>query len=597
MKRNKLFLCAALMLAVSCTDDSDNRLPDGKYPMTFTAVVDGMTATRVTTDNTWVGDEKVAIQIGGDVKKYTVASGGSMTVETGDTPFCWTNSDQTMNVSAWHTSTYAATKPEKFSIETDQSGTDYQASDFLYTSQQVTYGNGSGCSLVFKHLPAKVVVNLKYGDGVTEQEVSSATVSLVNQATTSGKIADDGTVAQATPGNATIAPPNVLSSATSGYQKSVQALLVPQQMKGKQFIKVSVTTDDIERIYYYTPTGTDNANLAAGQQYTYNLTVKKEGLQVEQVSASWNESSLTGNLSENITYQITAPTAGVAITTTASGASLSGGNGFFTLSGGNEITVTVDANSQSNKLLKDLPIKGLYDITSAGHTSDNYTYTYTLKSDMSISAPEFVDKGTLAVGDYYYLDGTWSAELWDKPCSGIVFKVGAGTDDNLNNYSGSGLTGQINGYAVALTATTTETDDDRRVWGNIGNVTLNTDNDKFYGYSNTKTIREASGYNETNYWACYSAVNYAVVVPSCSSGWYLPSLGEYNALWQVYGTIENKLTSADGTVMKRSWGLYWTSSKNNNGAACVDFGAWSSTGSFARAVRTDNSFVRPVLTF
>lgn len=581
--RNSVLAGMLSLVAASCSDDAgtDNRLPEGKYPITFTAAVDGLAVSRATTDNDWTGGEGVAIQIGDETKKYQAAAGGNLSIAEGDAPFYWQSTDA-ITVNAWYPYN-GGTKPadNALRVKVNQSrDTDYQASDYLEAvNASVVFNNPQ---LTFTHRTAKVSVTLEKSESVPD--VSGATVGFINQAGVEGGGTEVISKKETADGNVT----------------TYTALLVPQKMDGKPFIKVTIVEGDFARDYYYIPEEGD-ADLKAGYLYTYKITVKKTGLEVtEGTSVSWNETSVAVSPDDNFAYQITAPTTGVAIAAADPGASLSDGvNGSYILSGGNKITVT--AESQSNKLLKYLPIKGFYDIISAGHTSDKYTYTYTLKGDISISAPEFVDKGTLSVGDYYYFDGTWSAELWDKPCVGIVFKVGAGKDDELSNYSGSGLTGQINGYAVALTATTTETNDeyggDRREWGNISSVTLNTDNDKFYGYSNTKTIRETSGYNETNYWACYSAVNYAVVAPSCSSGWYLPSLGEYNALWQVYDTIKDKLPSAGGTVMERNWGFYWTSSKKNDSAACVDFGRWNSTDSFANAVGTENAYVRPVLTF
>ncbi len=288
--RNLVAAGILCLVAVSCTEDADtdNRLPAGKYPMTFTAAVERLTATRATTDGSWTGSEVVAIQIG-EVKKYIAASDGSLTVESNKEPFYWTN--QTMNVSAWYSSSsYLDTKqPTTFSVQENQSNGGYQASDFLYSApQNITFQNdGSSPKLTFKHLPAKVVVNLKYGEGVTEQEVSGAIVSILNQATTSGTIADNGTVTQVTSGNTTIVS-NVLISAASGYQKSVQALLVPQQMKDKQFIKVTIGSDAAAREYFYTPTGADAANLEAGKAYTYTVTVKRDKLEVTAgTSVSW----------------------------------------------------------------------------------------------------------------------------------------------------------------------------------------------------------------------------------------------------------------------------------------------------------------------
>ena len=152
----------------------------------------------------------------------------------------------------------------------------------------------------------------------------------------------------------------------------------------------------------------------------------------------------------------------------------------------------------------------------------------------------------------------------------------------------------IHGYAVALKNTGAK----RESWGNISSVTLSTDNEKFYGYSNTQAIKKAIDYSESNFRACYNAVNYTPAAPANSSGWYLPSLGEYNALWQVYDVIRSKFTSAGGTDMQIGFGFYWTSSKKNSSAAFVDFGTWN-VGGFMGSIRTDdsNAYVRPVLTF
>ena len=74
MKKLSISLCMACLpgiMAAGCTEEtaSDKRLPDGKYPMTFTAAVDGLTVTRTTTENSWEGGEEVAVQIGNTVKK------------------------------------------------------------------------------------------------------------------------------------------------------------------------------------------------------------------------------------------------------------------------------------------------------------------------------------------------------------------------------------------------------------------------------------------------------------------------------------------------------------------------------------------------
>lgn len=298
-------LTAVLLLAAACTQNElsggkGEPLPEGKYPMTFATTVEGVTATRATTDNSWAGGEEVAVQVGtANPKKYTASTDGKLSAATDVEPFYWESTTEEKIVSAWYP--YTATKPSTFIVKKDQSGTvqsgtdGYQASDLIYAaSQKVTYSGSK--ELTFKHLPVKVTVHVKAGDGVTADEVEDATVTIVNQATESGAITEgttstdattggtttaDWSVAQVTSGDVGITPKTVTPAATD-CQKSVQALLVPRQMKGVSFIKVTAGGND----YYYTPTNETDANLQAGQQYTYTITVTKNGLTVTASGAA-----------------------------------------------------------------------------------------------------------------------------------------------------------------------------------------------------------------------------------------------------------------------------------------------------------------------
>lgn len=299
-------LTAVLLLAAACTQNElsggkGETLPEGKYPMTFATTVEGVTATRATTDNSWAGGEDVAVQVRtANPKKYTAATDGKLSAATDETPFYWESTTEEKKVSAWYP--YTATKPTSFSVKKDQSGTDgtdgtdgYQASDLIYAASQKVAYSGSK-ELTFKHLPVKVVVNLKAGTGVTANEVTSASVTIINQSLTSGAITEgttstdattggtttaDWSVAQAVTGNTAITPKTVTPAATD-CQKSVQALLVPQQMKDLRFIKVTAGGND----YYYIPTNETDANLRAGQQYIYTITVTKNGLTVTASGAA-----------------------------------------------------------------------------------------------------------------------------------------------------------------------------------------------------------------------------------------------------------------------------------------------------------------------
>ena len=460
-----LLVAVALLAGCSQSDLPDgDRLPDGQYPITLTAAVEGQTVTRATVDNTWAGTEEVALQVGGEVKKYTVATGGAMTAADGVQ--YWTN--KTMTVQAWHSPQgYSATRPASFTVQADQntnSGAGYQQSDMLYTSQNITYNAATPPQLTFKHLPVKVVVNLSNGGGVTETDVQNATVTFVNQALTSGAIGyDDNTgavtsVAQAA--GKSIITPKVSASATSGYQKTVEALLVPQQMQGKQFVKIMVGSGAAARTYYYVPKGND-ANLEHGNQYTYCITVKKEKekleVTVQNNGTQWTDNSINGgDPVKKEYYVITLPA------TSSTGLS----NVVVTNSQGQTIPAETDGVSyhlstdqsafnisytSANAMKSLVPVSGLADFSRTDNSnSGSFTANYTrVCSDITLSYDDYAK-----VGDYYYSDGTWGPGSTppsgsDATAIGVVFYTGVGPDDALSNYSSiSGMT-KIHGYVVA----------------------------------------------------------------------------------------------------------------------------------------------------
>ena len=249
----------ACLMGASCSDGTDDgtTLPDGKYPMTFTASVGGLTATRATPDNSWAGGEEVAIQIGSEVKKYTAANDGSLTIAENGTPFYWqTTSDITVN--AWYP--YSTTKPTvaELRVKANQSeGNNYQSSDYL-EAVDATVTFNTPAALIFKHRTAKVVVTLKAGEGVTD--VANAAVTFVNQTGV------DGGGTEVTPKTETIAGVTTYT-----------ALVIPQQMKDKKFIAVTLTNGNT---YYYTPAQDNAADLQSGRQHTYDITVKHGYLEV-----------------------------------------------------------------------------------------------------------------------------------------------------------------------------------------------------------------------------------------------------------------------------------------------------------------------------
>lgn len=263
VKKDKLRLCTILLavtaismgLFVSCTKDMDggstNRLADGSCPMIFTSTVSKPVITRITTESTWNGGEEIAIQVSGsEVKKYTVTDKNNGTLSSAD-PLYWQSTND-ITVNAWHQHTYSSTKPTVI-VKADQSiPANYQASDYLEAKDAIVKFNQAN-SLTFTHRTAKVIATLVKGTGITD--IAGSTVRFVNLSSV-----ENSTEIIPYNGNA--------------------ALLAPQDMTGKAFIQV--TLDGYT--YSYTPT-IGEADLQAGTQYTYTITVNKTGLNVSLSSS------------------------------------------------------------------------------------------------------------------------------------------------------------------------------------------------------------------------------------------------------------------------------------------------------------------------
>ena len=281
-------LSAAIWLT-ACTDDvapADEQTAGS--PVELTVRVAGHVQSRATTDNTWDGGEEVGVRLDGKCYKYIADANGKLTIAPGEEIPRWSGPNDKKTVVAWYP--YSDKLPETFTMEKGQSTDDnYYKSDFLLAKEtEVAFGNPE---ITFRHLPAKVVVNVKIGVGVTEADVSDLSklkVSIHNHFSdergvktyTSGKInPTDGTV-EPLP-NRTHKDSlymNALSRPASGFIKSFRALLVPQVLtKGVPFLKVYTIQHDW---FYYTPQDDNELSLEPGKKYVYNITVMKDGLSV-----------------------------------------------------------------------------------------------------------------------------------------------------------------------------------------------------------------------------------------------------------------------------------------------------------------------------
>lgn len=302
MKRSYLFALSVMFISVtsmlcSCTE---NGYDEGRNePMSFTAAISGRGQTRATVDTArtagstlivhvaepssvaigsvnkttrastpdgvWPnGGANVAVQITGNsnTAQYTIANGKM----TSGSPFYWMDKNS-VTVTSWYP--YSVSMPASWSVKGDQStagATDYAASDLLYASTPFTYG-GSNNTITYAHATAKVVINIvKANDVTSASSVSSVTIGTANSQIDLSGTVNSGAITATTSTIGYIKPYQTTPANATNYVATYSALVIPQDVSGKQFIAVTVGANT----YYYKPT---SMVLQGGNEYDYNVTI------------------------------------------------------------------------------------------------------------------------------------------------------------------------------------------------------------------------------------------------------------------------------------------------------------------------------------
>ena len=228
----------------------------------------------------------------------------------------------------------------------------------------------------------------------------------------------------------------------------------------------------------------------------------------------------------------------------------------------------------------------------------------------------------LKLGDYYYSDGTYSdgglramtgsnvvSRVAKSPvvpagatCIGVVFHIGPGAGDDVSLYSKFGMN-EISGYVVAKSNAT------RTNWASGAAVSVDTpipnitsgqtgSDMQFNGYQNMLHIQSIAA-NYANYPAFAACANFGDPRPATGASiWYLPSIGQVHTIWNYHGhqksliVVDNlkKITNGAAFTVNR----YWVSNEIS-ATQSTYWGFWNADHNTVN--KTDNSYVRPVLTF
>lgn len=433
-----IFFCA---VASSCSQDEFELVPDSERALKLYASVEGM-ATRAGDTDVWSDGDKIRVRIGSYpwIGQYELNPDGS--VKSAVEALAWPHPED--YVSAWF-----PFLNEGSEVKIDDQTNGYHKFDFMdaHTDDIVSYKNI--VNLNFKHQMSKVRCNLFKGEGITEDDLSTAKVSYYGF--TSVTFSENGLT-----GNG-----NGLITTASTYE----ALLLPQDMTGKPFIKVDLTVTvnhvPIHKTLIYTPQS-GKGELEAGTFYTFNITVQKDRLVVQPISGLWNNQ--TGPESaDQVLCRVNLPhgheqTLSFSSNVTTMPKNATGGDIEYLLVKGREFSISYII-TDDNYMNGFVPtVEDAQKLTIEGSNSEgkcNFNYiinpqtenTGNTNNTVNLVYDEYVQ-----VGDIYFSDGTWNRELIEGRIPvGIVFKTDlTDTGDEPGKY-GWDSTRRIRGYVVALT--------------------------------------------------------------------------------------------------------------------------------------------------
>ena len=458
-----VMLICGVLASCSSEDESTAPLPDGKYPLQLTAEV-AQPQTRAGGKDAWTGGEEIRVSLEGVFgnKTYVMDASGNASPKDADNAFYWKNTDEA-RVSAWTPDIESETDIS------DQSG-GYAAFDVLYASAIGRYDQA--INLRFIHRMAKIEVILKAGEGITEEELEGATVTIFGDPLTHSTA---GLVAPGDQSDGEIKP--YYDAATKKYE----ALVPPQNMTGKPLVRISIGSND----FTYTPEteAAGKFDFFGGKRYAYTITVKANGIDVQSVtSGTW-----------------------VA--------------------------------------------KGEENVTSK-------------RVKQRFTADE------LKIGDYFYSDGTWSdgglrkiyadgsmhidyykpGPLRGKTVVGIVFqtdksRIGKKEKEKLGGED------KVHGLVMAVKNANAA---EKVIWSNESRyldllndcVSKSNNYSDISGYGNCESIRSLEG-NFDKYPALQAVDGYNTTcpVPTTTTGWYLPSSGQW---WDILQNLGGCPALADG---------------------------------------------------
>ncbi|MDE7180964.1 MAG: fimbrillin family protein [Muribaculaceae bacterium] len=607
----------ALLLSVmvaSCSQDDFEQgtpLPAGQYPLDLTVSVKEMKS-RADGKDSWKNGDEIGVRIGSDseVGLYTLDNKGNVDITNSANILHWkTTSPAT--VKAW----YPYAPQTDISIHDQSKLPDFSSIDYLAaTAENQSYKNP--VNLTFKHQMAKVTCYLITADEkiINDYDLNKAKVTFKGCTVASfaeGELTGDAF--------GEIIP-------VKGFLTR-EALLVPADMTGKELFRIDFNVGGYDKSFSYIPDG-DFANLQPGTSYDFSVTLSRDEMVVNAISASWdgNEENIKSEpipislyFSDDLTQEIFESYAD-----RSQNIYWDDGEECYKAED-NTFTISLTLDEDGGNFMKGFKVTE--GIVSVNRVRVENRHVFTFKSNSEKVCIEYGDY--VQEGDFIYSNGKWRPDLFNNTavnddgdeedpeirdedledlnknpnfgygydyngeeweCIGVVFKVGPGNGDTVENYGGRLET--IHGYAVALHDVSAPSE-----IGNWGGCLDNGIRDVeaaiglyynftnlYNGYTDTQEMLLIANANllaidregEPAYWVFYKLNDYneTVKVPEYSSPWYLPSIGQLYDVYKFSGRRERLLMAGGEEFILSDAGIF------PYGSTKYDlFGAkyWSST--------------------
>ena len=625
LKKTYISLTAALCLlgglAVSCTQDnlvagSGTTLPPGKYPLQFTASVGERVKSRSACKDEWKEGDTIAVRIGDYpvTGSYMLNADGS--VKKSINALAWLQPVD--SVKAWYPYVYHDKTLTK--SLTDQSdglvGYDLLSTDTVIRNYKETV------DFEFKHRMSKVIFKLTPGDGISLEEFATVRLSV------NGFTAANFNQGRVTPGGENGWLKSFFDAESSAPDCSVfEAIVVPQDMKGKDFfkvdLKVNVNGHILDKSLTY-KADAGSGKLEAGHYSVYNVVVQKDRLLVNPpVTASWNDvggavASKPWVFKVVFDEKLNIPKSRrkeMVFTNVVNAEAFRDSTVNYLEVVGNEFSITSEVGVElTPSMLITERAEGKDTLSQSTETVGNivkYTYNFRLRSnEVKVVYKEFSTSPN--VGDFYYSDGTWSSTYYadtnEKKCIGVVFATIKSEWWNeekmkenlrkLNDYGDYDFSkfkdGIVHGYVLAIkdAAGPCAWSSQNQIFG-VAKATT----DDFNGYANTATVIDIAEREKIEVPA-FKACRDFVPSSQYSSGWYLPAHGQMSALRNNKIVVDNLVKASADDNKELTKGGYWASSEVDSDKT-QHSQAWTlqtfSTLQFK--LKSTNNKVRAVLTF